>query len=70
MHLELPKVTLDSSDTVRLRDLLAAAWRANSTTQAPAGQYQKLADNMIVETEAIAQKAFKMGMEYAERESQ
>lgn len=69
MHLQLPKVTLDSGDIGPLHSLLGAAWRVNSSVSPPAGQYQKLADDMLDAAETVAQKAFAMGVEYAERDS-
>jgi hypothetical protein len=78
MKLELPKVTLESSDISRLHDLLGMAWRADGSSQSPDGQtsraerdgpiykqYQTLAVEVMKAAELIAQDAFAAGVQYS-----
>jgi hypothetical protein len=78
MKLELPKVTLESSDISRLHDLLGMAWRADGSSTSPDGQtsraerdspiykqYQTLAAEVLKAAEAIAQDAFAAGVQYS-----
>lgn len=78
MKLELPKVTIESSDISRLHDLLGMAWRSDGSSQSPDGQtsraerdgpiykqYQTLAAEVMKAAETIAQDAFAAGVQYS-----
>ena len=79
MKLELPKVTLESSDISRLHDLLGMAYRSNGSTLPPADEstsraqrdghaykeYQTLAAEVLKAAEVIAQDAFAAGVQYS-----
>ena len=82
MKLELPKVTLESSDISRLHDLLGMAWRADGSSTSPDGQtsraerdgpiykqYQTLAAEVLKAAEVIARDAFAAGVQYSRQNS-